>query len=185
MALPARLVQLGVFGAAQGVRGEVRVKSFTAEPKAIGGYGVLTDKSGARAFRFESVRPLREDMLVVRLAGVSTRNAAEALAGVEIFARRDQLPPPAADEFYYDDLVGLTAVTTDGAPLGRVVGLSNYGAGDILEIASDGGGETLLLPFRRTVATEIDFAGGRIVVAPPREIDGEAPPPDPQKNLRT
>jgi 16S rRNA processing protein RimM len=76
-------------------------------------------------------------------------------------------------------------VTTDGAPLGRVVGLSNYGAGDILEIASDGGGETLLLPFSKTVATEIDFAGGRIVVAPPREIDGEAPPPDPQKNLRT
>ena len=120
MASPARLVQLGVFGAAQGVRGEVRVKSFTAEPKAIGGYGVLTDKSGARAFHFESVRPLRDDMLVVRLAGVSTRNAAEALAGVEIFARRDQLPPPAADEFYYDDLVGLTAVTTEGAPLGRV-----------------------------------------------------------------
>ena len=178
MASSARLVQLGVFGAAQGVRGEVRVKSFTADPKAIGGYGVLTDESGARAFRFESVRPLRDDMLVVRVAGVTTRNAAEALTGVQIFARRDQLPPPAADEFYYDDLVGLTAVTTDGAPLGRVVALRNYG-GDILEIAPVAGGETLLLPFSKTVAPEIDFAGGRIVVAPPREIDGEAPPPSP------
>ncbi len=177
MASSARLVRLGVFGAALGVRGEVRVKSFTAEPKAIGGYGVLTDESGARAFRFESVRPLRDDILVVRLAGVTTRNAAAALTGVEIFARRDQLPPPAADELYYDVLVGLTAVTSDGAPLGRVTGLRNYGAGDILEIAPAGGGETLLLPFSKAVATEIDFAGGRIVVAPPLEIDGEAPPP--------
>ncbi len=173
MASPTRLVQLGVFGAAQGVRGEVRVKSFTAEPKAIGGYGALTDKSGARAFRFESVRPLRDDMLVVHLAGVTTRNAAAALTGVEIFARRDQLPPPAADEFYCDDLIGLVAVTADGAPLGRVVGVSNYGAGDILEIAPADGGETMLMPFSKAVATEIDFAGGRIVVAPPSEIDGE------------
>jgi 16S rRNA processing protein RimM len=173
MASSTRLVRLGVFGAAQGVRGEVRVKSFTGEPKAIGGYGVLTDNSGGRAFRFESVRPLRDDMLVVRLAGVTTRDAAEALTGVEIFARRDQLPPPAADEFYYDDLVGLAAVTGDGAPLGRVVGLSNYGAGDVLEIAPADGGETLLLPFSKAVATEIDFAGGRIVISPPREIDGD------------
>jgi len=179
MASSARLVQLGVFGAAQGVRGEVRVKSFTAEPKAIGGYGVLTDRSGARAFRFESVRPLRDDMLVVRLVGVSTREAAQALTGVEIFARRDQLPPPAADEFYYDDLVGLTAVTTGGVPLGRVAALSNYGAGDILEIAPAGGGEILLLPFIKAVAREIDFDGGRIVVDPPREIDGDAPPSAP------
>jgi 16S rRNA processing protein RimM len=112
-------------------------------------------------------------MLVVRLAGVATRDAAEALTGVEICARRDQLPPPAAEEFYYDDLIGLAAVATDGAPLGRVVSLRNFGAGDILEIAPVDGGETLLLPFSKAVAPEIDFAGGRIVVAPPREIDGE------------
>jgi 16S rRNA processing protein RimM len=185
MASSARLVLLGVFGAAQGVRGEVRVKSFTAEPKAIAGYGDLTDGSGARAFRFVAARPLRDDMLVVRLAGVTTRDAAQALTGVEIFARRDQLPPPAADEFYYDDLVGLAAVTSEGAPLGRVLGLRNYGAGDILEIAPADGGETLLMPFNKAVATAIDFAGARIVVDPPREIDGEAPPPAPQKNLRT
>ena len=179
MVSPTRLVLLGVFGAAQGVRGEVRVKSFTAEPKAIGGYGVLTDASGARAFRFESARPLRDDMLVARLAGVTTRDAAAALTGVEIFARRDQLPPPAADEFYYDDLIGLTAVTTDGAPLGRVVALSNFGAGDIIEIAPADGGETLLLPFNKTVAPEIDFASGRIVVAPPQEVEGDEADPAP------
>ena len=102
-------------------------------------------------------------------------DAAQALTGVELFARRDQLPPPAADEFYYDDLIGLAAVTPDGATLGRVAALSNFGAGDILEVAPPDGTETLMFPFTRAVAVEIDFAGGRIVIAPPHEIDGEPP----------
>jgi 16S rRNA processing protein RimM len=174
VAPPARLVLLGVFGATRGVRGEVRVKSFTALPQAIGAYGALTDKNGARAFRFESIRPLGEDMLAVRLSGVATREAAAALTGVELYARRDQLPPPEADEFYYDDLVGLTVTTRAGLALGRVAGLRNFGAGDLLEIAPESGGETLLLPFTKAVAVEIDFAAGRIVVEPPREVDGEA-----------
>ena len=173
MPTPAHLVLLGVFGAAQGVRGEVRVKSYTADPKAIGGYGALTDKAGARAFAFESLRALKDDMLVARVKGVATREGAEALNGVEIFARREQLPPPGEDEFYYDDLVGLEAVTREGSRLGRVVALRNFGAGDILEIAPEGGGETLLMPFTRAVAVEIDFAGGRIVIEPPREVEGE------------
>ena len=83
------------------------------------------------------------------------------------------MPPPAEDEFYYDDLVGLAAVTREGETLGRVVRLINYGAGDILEIAPEGGGETLLLPFTKAVAVEIDFAAGRIVIEPPDEIEGE------------
>ncbi len=173
MSTSPRLVLLGVFGAAQGVRGEVRIKSFTDDPKAIGAYGPLTDKTGARRFVIEALRPLREDMLVARVNNVSTRNDAEALTGVEIFARRDQLPPPDADEFYYDDLIGLAAVTPEGAPLGRVVALSNYGAGDILEIAPEGGGDTRLLPFTKAVALEIDFSRGAIVVDPPREVAGE------------
>ena len=173
MPSPKRLVPLGVFGAAQGVRGEVRVKSFTADPKAIGAYGALTDKAGARVFAFESLRALKDQMLVARVKGVSTREAAEALNGVELFARREQLPPPGEDEFYYDDLVGLAAVTREGSRLGRVVALSNFGAGDILEIAPEGGGETLMLPFTKAVAPEIDFAAGRIVIQPPREIEGE------------
>jgi 16S rRNA processing protein RimM len=164
---------LGVFGAAQGVRGEVRIKSFTADPKAIGAYGALTDAAGARVFAFESLRALKDEMLVARVKGVSTREAAQALNGVELFARREQLPPPGEDEFYYDDLVGLAAVTREGSRLGRVVALSNFGAGDILEIALEGGGETLVLPFTKAVAPEIDFAAGRIVIEPPREIEGE------------
>lgn len=165
MRAPDRLILLGVFGAPQGVRGEVRVKSLTADPGAIGAYGPLTDKGRARIFVFESLRPLKDDMLVARLAGVSTRTAAEALKGAEIFARRDQLPPPAHDEFYYDDLIGLEAVDAEGAPIGRVVSLMNYGAGDVLEIAPAQGGETLLLPFSKRVAPRIDFDAGRIVIA--------------------
>ena len=165
-----------MFGAPQGVRGEIRVKAFTADPKSIGAYGPLTDAKGAAAFALRVVRSLRDDMVVVRLEGIATREAAAALTGVELFARRAQLPPPDAEEFYYDDLVGLEAVTPEGVALGRVAAIVNHGAGDVLEIAPAAGGETLLLPFTRQVAPEIDFAGGRIVIKPPLEIDGEPSP---------
>ena len=176
MRAPDRLILIGVFGAPQGVRGEVRVKSLTADPAAIGAYGSLTDQRRGRKFVFESLRRLKGDMLVARMAGVSSREAAEALKGVEIFARRDQLPPPAQDEFYYDDLIGLEAVDADGAPLGRVVGLMNHGAGDVLEIAPAHGGKSLLLPFTTRVAPRIDFDAGRIVIQPPREIEEDDRP---------
>ena len=172
-----RLVLVGAFAAPQGVRGEIRVKSFTGEASAIGAYGALTDARRSRAFAFERLRALKDDLLVVKVKGVDTREAAAALTGVEIFARRNQLPPPKADEFYYDDLVGLEAVTREGNRLGRVASLMNYGAGDILEIASHGGDESLLLPFTKDVATVVDFDGGRIVIEPPREIGGEADAP--------
>jgi 16S rRNA processing protein RimM len=168
-----RLIALGVFGSAQGVRGEIRVKSYTAEPRAIGGYGPLTDAAGARRFALKVVRDLRDDMIVARVEGVATREAAEALTGVELFARRSQLPPPGTDEFYYDDLLGLEAATPEGVALGRVAAVVNHGAGDILEIAPAAGGEALLLPFTREVAPEIDFAGGRIIIVPPAEIDAQ------------
>jgi len=164
---------MGVFGAPQGVRGEVRVKSLTGEPSAIGVYGPLTNKGRTRSFAFESLRSLKDDMLVARITGVSTREAAEALKGVEIFARRDQLPPPNEDEFYYDDLVGLEAVDAAGGSMGRVVSLMNHGAGAVLEIAPVGGGETLLLPFTKDVARSIDFDAERIVIERPREVEGD------------
>jgi 16S rRNA processing protein RimM len=170
---PDRLILMGVFGAPQGVRGEVRVKSLTGEPKAIGSYGLLTNKGRTRLFAFESLRPLKDDMLVARLAGVSTRDAAEALKGMEIFARRDQLPPPSEDEFYYDDLVGLEAIDAAGGLMGRVVSLMNHGAGDVLEIAPAGGGETLLLPFTKDVARRIDFDVDQIVIERPLEVEGD------------
>jgi 16S rRNA processing protein RimM len=167
-----RLIALGVFGAPQGVRGEIRIKSYTAEPAAVGGYGPLTDAAGTRSLAVKIVRPLRDDMLVARVEGVATREAAAALTGVELFARRSQLPPPEAEEFYHDDLIGLAAMTPDGAAFGRVLAVVNHGAGDLLEIARPEG-PTALLAFTRAVVPEIDFSGGRIVVIPPVEVDGE------------
>jgi 16S rRNA processing protein RimM len=168
-----RLVLLGLFGAPRGVRGETRVKSHTSDPLAIGAYGPLTDSTRVHVFAFESLRALKGDMLAARVKGVDTRKAAAALTGVKIFARRDQLPRPSENEFYYDDLIGLEAVTASGERLGRVVSLMNHGAGEILEIMPDGGGETLLAPFNRRTAPTIDFEAARIVIEPPREVDGE------------
>jgi len=168
------LVLMGVFGAPHGVRGEIRVKSYASEPASIAAYGPLTDVERGRVFAFERLRPLKDDMLVVKLDGVTTREGAEALTGVEIFAQRAQLPPPDPDEFYWADLVGLEAVTREGKSLGRVAALANHGAGDILEIAPQDGGETLLLPFTKAVAPEIDFAARRIVIEQPAEIEGDA-----------
>jgi 16S rRNA processing protein RimM len=173
MRAPDRLILVGVFGAPHGVGGLMRLKSLTRDPEAIGVYGPLTDSERRRVFVLDSLRLIKDDMLVARVAGVTTREAARALTGVEIFARRDRLPEAGDDEFYYDDLVGLDAVDAGGAPLGRVVRLSNYGAGDILEIAPEGGGETLLLPFTKEVAPRIDFDAGRIVIEMPREVEGE------------
>ncbi|HEY6736035.1 MAG TPA: ribosome maturation factor RimM [Roseiarcus sp.] len=173
MSATDRLILMGVFGAPQGVRGEIRVKSLTGEPSAIGAYGPLTNKGRTRMFAFESLRPLKDDLLVARVTGILSREAAEAFKGVEIFARRDQLPAPDEDEFYYEDLVGLEAVDAAGGPIGRVVSLMNHGAGDVLEIAPADGGETLLLPFTKSVAPRIDFAAGRIVIEPPREVEDD------------
>jgi 16S rRNA processing protein RimM len=155
------------------VRGQVRVKSYTQDPKAIGAYGDLTDEGGARTFKLTDLRSLKDDMLVVRVAGIDSREDAEKLTGVALYARRSQLPPPSDEEYYHDDLVGLEAMTREGEKLGRVVALQNFGAGDILEVAPDEGSESLLLPFTKAVAVEIDFGAGRIVIVPPNEIEGE------------
>ena len=173
MAAP-RLVAVGIFGAPHGVQGEVRAKSYTDDPKSLGVYGELTDAAGVQRFKIAALRPLKDDMVVLRLDGVADRDAAALLTGIELFARRENMPAPDEDEFYHADLVGLRAETAEGEEIGRVVALSNYGAGDILEIAPKGGGETLLFPFTKAVAPEVDIAGGRIVIAPPREVEGEA-----------
>jgi len=176
MRSPSRLIKLGVFGAPFGVKGEIRVKSYCATPSAIADYGALSDDDGQRRFDLTIVRRLRDSMVLARVDGVTTREAATALTNVGLFARRDQLPPPGPNEFYHDDLVGLEATTPDGVLLGRVIAVLNFGAGDILEIALSEGGETRLLPFSDAVAPAIDFDAGRIVVAPPDEIDGGEPP---------
>jgi 16S rRNA processing protein RimM len=172
------LIAVGIFGAPHGVKGEVRVKSYTAHPTALAGYGALTDAGGARHYAIAALRPLKDEMVVVRIEGIGDRDAAAGLTGVELFARRENLPPTEAEEFYHADLIGLTATTIEGEAIGRVVALRNFGAGDILEIAPEDRGETLMYPFTKAVAPAIDLAAGRIVIVPPREIDGDAPEGD-------
>ena len=165
-----RLVLVGRFGAPQGVRGEIRIKSYTADPLAIGDYGPLSDETGAKKFEIERLRPLKEDMVVAKVKGLSDRDAAGALTGVSLFVAREKLPPPDEDEFYIADLVGLSAVSPDGETIGTVKNVLNFGAGDILEIAP-ASGETLMLPFTKEIAPSIDFSGGKIVVVRPAETE--------------
>jgi 16S rRNA processing protein RimM len=152
-------------GAAHGIRGEVRLRSFTQDPMAVTAYGPLESEDGARRFTIEALRPAK-DHFVARLAGVADRNAAEKLVNVKLYVSRNRLPPAADDEFYHSDLVGLLAVTPDGAALGRVTAIQNFGAGDLVEIKPDGGGEPLMVPFTDAAVPEIDVAGGRMVVIP-------------------
>lgn len=170
MSQKTSLVLVGRFGAAQGVRGEIRIKSYTADPLSIGGYRPLSDETGARTFEIERVRPLKEDMLVAKIKGVDDRDSAQALTGAALFIDRAKLPPPDEDEFYIADLIGIVAVSPDGAEIGRVKNVVNYGAGDILEIAPPEG-DSFLAPFTKEVAPKIDFGGGRIVIVRPQETE--------------
>lgn len=163
-------------GAAHGIKGEVRVKAFTADPADIAAYGPLEAADGRR-FEVARLRPAAgpaTDMLVVRFKGVDDRNTAETLNGLDLSIPRERLPPPGDDEYYHADLVGLDAVTTAGEAIGTVIGVHNYGAGDLIEIAPRRG-ETILVPFTRAVVPEVDIPGRRVVVDPP---DGLLPDPE-------
>ena len=165
----AERICVAQIGGPHGIRGEVRLKSFTADPLAVKDYGPLTTEDGAASFVIEAVRPAKGH-LVARLRGVGDRNAAERLAGIKLFMPRERLPPPAADEFYHADLVGLAAVTGDGTEIGTVVAMHDFGAGDILELRPTAGGTTIMLPFNDACVPNIDIAGGRITVVPPEAI---------------
>jgi 16S rRNA processing protein RimM len=170
---PGGFILVGIIGAAHGVRGEVRVKSYTAEPSAIAGYGRLQNAEGTRAFEFEALRLLRDNLFVARIQGVADRNAAEALANTELYVPRDRLVPLAEEEFLHADLIGLKAETRGGTLIGTVVAVQNFGAGDLLEIAPSAG-ETLFVAFTRMNVPVVDVAGGRLVVEPPHEISRES-----------
>ena len=164
----AERICVAQIGGAHGIRGEVKLKSFTADPLAVKDYGALESEDGAASFEIEALRPAK-GYLVARLRGVRDRNAAEQLTNLRLFVPRERLPPPAADEFYHADLIGLAAVTAAGVEVGTVVAVHNFGAGDILELRPPAGGTTMMLPFTDAFVPRIDIAGGRIVVEPPEE----------------
>jgi 16S rRNA processing protein RimM len=160
-------------GAAHGVRGAVKLWTFTEDPLAVKHYGPLTTKDGARQFEVTHAREAR-DHLVATLKGIATREEAERLNGIELYVARERLPATDEDEYYHADLIGLAAVTSANERLGRVIAIHNFGAGDIIEIAPPHG-STLLLPFTNAVVPTVDLAAGRVVIEFPGEIEGDDP----------
>lgn len=156
---------LGQVGAAHGVGGEVRLRSFTAEPAAIADYGPLQTEDG-RVLRIEALRPAK-DHFIAKLSGVRDRDAARALANAKLYVPRERLPEPeVAGEFYHADLVGLAVFDGTGERLGTVVAIHNFGAGDLIEVQQAAGGRTQMLPFNEATVPVVDIATGRIVVVP-------------------
>ncbi|MGH7002818.1 MAG: ribosome maturation factor RimM [Alphaproteobacteria bacterium] len=161
-------VCLGIVVGVHGVKGMVRLKSFTAQPADIAAYGAVSDEGGARRFKIE-VAGMARGAVLARLSGVANREAAEALRGVRLYVPRTALPKTNQDEFYHADLIGLPVETKEGARLGTVSAVHNFGAGDILELRGDNGRE-LLLPFSDAVVPTVDLEAGRIVADPPASL---------------
>jgi 16S rRNA processing protein RimM len=169
----ATLICVARIGAPHGVRGAVKLWTFTGDPLAVKRYGSLATKDGARRFEVTHAREAKGH-LVATLKGVATREDAERLNGIELYIVREKLPATDADEYYHADLIGLAAVNPTGEPVGRVIAIHNFGAGDIIEIAPPSGA-SMLLPFTNAVVPTVDLAGGRVVIELPAEIEGDTP----------
>jgi 16S rRNA processing protein RimM len=173
-----------VITGAHGVRGLVRLRAFTERPEDVTAYGPLEDEAGDRRFAFELTGRSR-GALLARVEGIGDRDQAQQLAGTRLYVARDRLPEiEEAETYYHADLIGLAAEDRDGRPLGRVMAIHDFGAGEVLELggpeaAKRGGSGSLLVPFTRAAVPTVDLEGGRLVVDPPPEI-GEPETGDPE-----
>ena len=165
------LIFVAQVGAAHGVRGEVKVTTFTADPMALADYKTLLRQDSSPALTIMSARPTKGG-IVARLNGVADRNAAEALRGLKLYIQRDSLPEPEEDEFYLADLIGLFVETAEGEALGTVKAVQDFGAGDLLEIQPRAGA-TWWLPFTRQAVPEVRLAQGKLIAAPPATIEAD------------
>ncbi|MGI6857007.1 ribosome maturation factor RimM [Mesorhizobium sp. 1B3] len=164
MTKPHNPVQMAVIGAAHGIKGDLRVKTFTGDPLALGDYGPLYSREG-RAFEIVDLRQ-QGNVLVVHFKAISDRNAAEALNGTQLFVDRSALPDDLEEgEFYHADLVGLSVKDDAGAVIGKVTAVQNYGGGDILAVTLAMGGD-VLVPFTQAAVPDVSVAGGYIVIDP-------------------
>jgi 16S rRNA processing protein RimM len=154
-------VLLGVVAAPHGVRGLVRIKSFTEDPMKVAAYGPLSDETGKKEYRVEVLSAARGAVLA-RIDGVADRTAAEGLRGLRLYVPRSALPEAGAKEWYEADLIGLSAVGRDGRDWGKVVAFHDFGAGSVMEVS---GGA--MLPFTDEAVPEIDVEGGKVVIDPP------------------
>lgn len=162
-------VLVGIVVGAQGVRGRVRIKSFTGDPMAVAGYGALRDEAGKRSFALRALG-LSRGAVLAEIAGVADRNAAEALKGTRLYADRAALGETEEGEYFEADLIGLKAEDGEGRPLGRVKAVFDFGAGPLLELERPAGG-TQMVSFTDAIVPVVDIAGGRIVVNPPEEVE--------------
>ncbi len=163
-----KLICVGAVMGAFGVRGEVRLKSFCADPSAIENYSPLVTESG-QSYEVKLVRSVKSGF-GARLAGVQDKEAADALRGTRLYARRDDLPNLPDDEYYHSDLIGLAVLDTGGAKLGKVTSVQDFGAGDILEVAGKGLKEPAMLPFTLANVPTVDLATGKIIADPPEGL---------------
>jgi 16S rRNA processing protein RimM len=166
-------ILVGRFGAPQGVGGELRLTSFTGVPGAIAAYNPLFDESGTRRFSIVSLRPIKNNMFIAKIARVDDRASAGTLTHANLFVPRASLPDVEGEEFYLADLIGLAAMNEAGEAFGNVVNVLNFGGGDILEIAGPDGCETLLLPFRKEIFPRVDIEAGHLTIVPPFEIEAK------------
>ncbi|PVA07590.1 ribosome maturation factor RimM [Thalassorhabdomicrobium marinisediminis] len=162
-------IVVGVLSGSFGVQGDVRLKSFCAEPEAIADYTPLTRADG-REIATIVIKGQTKGSLIARVDGIATKEEADALRGMEVFARRDQLPSLPDDEFYHADLVGCMTYDTGGAELGRVKAVQSNGADDLLEVVSPRHSDTVLVPFTKAIVPTVDLASGRIVIDPPQGL---------------
>ncbi len=178
------LVLVGVIGAARGLKGDVRVKSFTADAHAIGSYGPLTDETGTKIFNLKVIGQQKGQVLV-RIKGVDDRTAVDALKGQALYVERDRLPETEEEEYYFSDLVGLQAQLKDGTDFGRVVEVEDHGGGPFLELAVPDRGR-VLVPFTKAAVPVVDIAGSRVVIDPPEGLlePGDPEPQDPEGDGR-
>jgi 16S rRNA processing protein RimM len=170
-------ILLGRIIAAHGVRGEVVVRSYAEEPEAIGAYGALGTSDAGRKIELRVVRVTPKGV-IARVSGIADRNGAEALAGIDLYVDRAQFPRAREGEFYHADLIGLAAVAPDGTEIGRVVGVHNFGAGDLIEIALPGSRHTELLPFDENHVPDVNIAAGRLVIVMPAPAEPDEDEPE-------
>jgi 16S rRNA processing protein RimM len=172
------LLLMGRIGAAHGIKGEVRITSFTEDPLAIARYGALSTNKPGLSVTIETIRQAGNGV-IARLRGVPDRTAAEALNGVELYADRALLPATEdEDDFYHADLIGLEARLTNGTILGTVSAVPNYGAGDLIEIRDPRSGDTYLYPFTRAAVPHVHVKDGYLVIEPPTEAEPGEEEPD-------
>ena len=174
---PRRLL-MGRIGAAHGIKGEVRIQSFTEEPLALATYGPLSTNKPGLTIEIEHARATT-NVLVARLKGIRDRSAAEKLNGVELYIDRDRLPPSGEDDDYYHaDLIGLDVRLGDGSVLGKVTAIPNFGAGDLIEVRDARTGDTFLYPFTKAVVPEVRLAEGYLVIEVPLDAEPGEEEPD-------